>query len=359
MMDSTYRVQDRVLWVDTLKCMGIFVIYLGHFLDGAGFIYKFACMYVVQLFFFASGFFALRHIGTSTMKETILSKCKHILLPYFTFSILSLMVQGIHDNLDIASLLPMVRQAVGGIRNQLYAPALWFLPCLFVVSILFDLICRIVHKPWIVMSVATLIYACAVNLLPFDATETPRWFFNIDSALYYLFYYALGAVLYPILLRFDWTKIRQWQGKKRCLTLIGIGVTGSIAVVVSLLTFFGRKDYFYLYPFFARIPFLTWSYPIFIAMSIIFVNLWIAKRLQVFPMLQAMGKNTLLLCGNEAMIKLLVPALMAIAGLQIQLTNPLSAYLYAFILMLLVNYVIIPIEKKIIPGFLGYRRKTQ
>ena len=52
--------KKRVEWIDTLKFIGIYTIYIAHFLDSAGYIYKFACMYVIQLFFFVSGFFALK-----------------------------------------------------------------------------------------------------------------------------------------------------------------------------------------------------------------------------------------------------------------------------------------------------------
>lgn len=345
--------QNRVLWVDTLKCIGIFTIYLGHFLDGAGFAYKFICMYAIQLFFFVSGFFALRHTGETTVWGTIKSKIKHILVPYITFSVLNLAAIAIHDNLDIMNILPMIKQAVFGIRNQLYAPALWFLPCLFVVSIVFDLVYRIGKKGWIVMTFSVIVYCMAANLLPFDATETPRWFFNIDSALFYLFYYALGAVVYPFLKDFRFQKIKNLDGFKKRIAFAATGVLGIIIFIAALLTYFGRKDYLYIYPIFAKISYFAWLYPIFIAMSIIAVHILLAQKLQHIVMFRKMGKNTLLLCGNESLVKLLIPSTAAILGLNIQLTNPLSAYIYAFILLIIVNYVMIPIEKKIIPKFLG------
>ena len=47
-------------WVDALKFLGIFAIYLGHLGVGAGKLYPFVFSYHVPLFFFAAGFFTIK-----------------------------------------------------------------------------------------------------------------------------------------------------------------------------------------------------------------------------------------------------------------------------------------------------------
>ena len=47
-------------WVDALKFLGIFAIYLGHLGLGAGKLYPFVFSYHVPLFFFAAGFFTIK-----------------------------------------------------------------------------------------------------------------------------------------------------------------------------------------------------------------------------------------------------------------------------------------------------------
>ena len=274
---------------------------------------------------------------------------KNLLLPYFIFSLVNLGIIVVQENRSIRDLIPLVKQMVFGIRNQLFAPALWFLPCLFVVSILFFIVLKLVKKPVYSLMATLLIYCLTANLLPFDATETPKWIFNIDSALYYLFFYALGACLFPYMQVISYNKIKQKAGWQKYLILILAAVCTLVALVVTILTFFGRKDYFIIYPIFGAIPAITWIYPVFIALCIILIQIFIAMWLQRIPYFNILGKHTLALCGNETIVKTLFACTFSVMGLSIQILTPLHAYVYAFILLMFSNYVMIPIEKKLFP----------
>ena len=59
MTDTADSQQVRYAWVDTLKILGMFAIYIGHFADLAGFSYSYVFTYHVPLFFFMAGFFAI------------------------------------------------------------------------------------------------------------------------------------------------------------------------------------------------------------------------------------------------------------------------------------------------------------
>jgi len=341
--------KPRIEWLDTLKFIGIYTIYIAHFLEGAGNIYKFACMYVIQLFFFVSGCFAVHTVEKQTLLQYTKKQIKHLLFPYFIFSILNIIMIAIQENRGIMDILPLCKQMVFGIRNQLFAPALWFLPCLFVVSIFFGILLKVLKKPGVVLLISFVIYGAAANLMSFDATETPRWFFNVDSAFYYLFFFALGAFTFDYISQL---KIDDWMSQYRrnkILTIVGTAFFSTIIIVTTALTFFGRQDYFTIYPIFSMIPFCTWIYPVFIALSIIIFHIGIAMWLQRVPFLSRLGKNTLAFCGNENILKTLVPCVLSLLGLSIQIASPLHAYLYAFILLIIGNYVMIPIEKKLFP----------
>ncbi len=341
--------KNRVVWIDTLKFIGIYTIYIAHFLDSAGYMYKFACMYVIQLFFFVSGFFALKSGEEQSITSYLKKQGKHLLIPYFIFSIVNICIIVIQENRAIKDIFPLLKQMLFGIRNQLFAPALWFLPCLFVVSVLFFVINKIAKRSGFSVAAALVIYCLASNLLPFDATETPKWIFNIDSALYYLFFYALGAFLFPYLEHLSWNELKQKTRRQKYLIFIMGAICGVVSIIVSMLTFFGRKDYFIIYPIFAGIPAATWTYPIFIALCIIIIQIIIAMWLQRIPYLANLGKHTLAFCGNETIVKTLVLCMMSIMGLTIQIITPLHAYVYALILLIISNYVMIPIEKKLFP----------
>ena len=341
--------KPRIEWLDTLKFIGIYTIYIAHFLEGAGNIYKFACMYVIQLFFFVSGCFAVRSVEKQSLPQYVKKQTRHLLFPYLIFSIINIALIVVQENRGIREIFPLLKQMVLGIRNQLFAPALWFLPCLFVVSIIFGSLLKLVKKPGVVLLISFVIYGMAANLMTFDATDTPRWFFNIDSSFYYLLFFALGAF------SFDWLShlsISDWVGqykKNKGLTLVvTIGFSG-IVLLTTALTFFGRQDYFTIYPVFKMIPFCTWLYPIFIALCIIIFHIVLAMWLQRLPFLSKLGKNTLAFCGNETILKTLIPCVLSVMGLSIQIASPLHAYVYAFILLIIGNYVMIPIEKRLFP----------
>ncbi|MDD2972027.1 MAG: acyltransferase family protein [Lachnospiraceae bacterium] len=341
--------KNRIEWLDTLKFLGIYTIYIAHFLNGAGNIYKFACMYVIQLFFFVSGCFAVRTLQKQSLFQYGKNQIRHLLLPYFIYSMLNIVIIVIQENRGIREVLPLIKQMVFGIRNQLFAPALWFLPCLFVVSLLFGILWKFTRKAGIVLLISFVIYGLAANLLPFDATDTPRWFFNIDSALYYLFFFTLGAF------SFDWLShisIENWLSqyhKNKGMTLIISAVVGAMVLPVTVLTFFGRQDYFTIYPLFAKLPLIKWTYPIFIALIIIVFHIVLALWLQRIPLFHELGRHTLAFCGNETVMKTLIPCVLSLLGLSLQIATPLHAYVYAFILLILCNYVMIPIEKKLFP----------
>lgn len=346
---ANIKKQTRIEWIDTLKFIGIYTIYVAHFLEGAGNIYKFACMYVIQLFFFVSGCFAVRSIQKNSFKNYLMNQIKHLLIPYFLFGLCNIGIIAIQENRPILEILPLVKQMVFGIRNQLFAPALWFLPCLFIVALIYAMILKLVKKSWIAFLVGFIIYGCTMFLLPFDPTDTPKWFFNIDSALCYLLFYALGAFSFPWLSNICVEKWNAIRLKRKILISIS-GTLGMVIVLITTaLTFFGRQDFFVIYPIFAMSPLTKWLYPIFIAVAIIIFHIVLAMWLQRLPLLSTLGKNTLAFCGNETMIKTLVPCFLSLIGVGIQIVTPLHAYLYGFLLLIITNYVMIPIEKKLFP----------
>jgi len=93
MNKATVRTQTEVRynWVDALKFLGIFAIYLGHFEKAAGFSFKFVFTYHVPLFFFISGFFAISK-KEITFLSFLKKKLNTLIIPYFVFSFISVLV---------------------------------------------------------------------------------------------------------------------------------------------------------------------------------------------------------------------------------------------------------------------------
>ena len=71
----------RVKWIDVLKCIGIFEIYLGHFGEAAGKLYPFVFTHHVPLFFFISG--CVENYNKDAVWKTVQKKFITLLVPFY------------------------------------------------------------------------------------------------------------------------------------------------------------------------------------------------------------------------------------------------------------------------------------
>lgn len=181
MKDNTTTVSEqRIEWVDVLKLLGIIAIYLGHFQSSAGKLYPFVFEYHVPLFFFMSGFFATK-IHEETAVQFIKRKFCVLMLPYFLFAFLSEVVAALSANLNAHQVSHDLIKYLLGIRNTLPAGQLWFFPCLFLVTVIYYFLSRLVKNKYIILVLATVVFG-------FININTPSWLWNLDSAFSYLFY---------------------------------------------------------------------------------------------------------------------------------------------------------------------------
>jgi len=120
----------RIPWVDVLKFLGIFAIYLGHFGEESGKLYPFVYTYHVPLFFFVSGFFADAKKGEKLF-SFIVKKFRILMVPYFAFVALSVLIHLLQYDLMADQMLFEIRRYIFAVRNTLLHPSLWFFSCLF------------------------------------------------------------------------------------------------------------------------------------------------------------------------------------------------------------------------------------
>ncbi len=326
----------RIDWIDVLKFCGIFAIYVGHFGTISGEAYEFVFSYHVPLFFFASGVFANKSCPENFL-QFVWKKIKAIVLPYFFFSILSLIVIICDSSPSPHDILDMLLDCLLGIRNHLFASPLWFLPCLFVVSITFELLRRIFKKNIIILFLSVVLFYVAESLLPFRPFIEPSWFFNCDSAMYYLLFYAIGAATSYFLLHFSFSQ-SSFQMKILILLL-------GISSIIYSATIYFQKDF--LGNWLSDVAVIGIFYPAIKALLLIICQIVLAKLLSFSKLLQHLGENTLYLCGNEYLVKQLIPIILSMIGLKLTVSNLLDVLLYSFGAMLAVYYILMPIEKRI------------
>lgn len=317
----------RITWIDVAKFIGIFSIYIGHFSKSAGHSYPFVFTYHVPLFFFLSGCTESFN-KESSLLENFKKKTLHIIIPFFFFSLLSLLVYIIHTNCGLHEVSNQLTIIVkGAIRNTYFASSLWFLTCLYVISLLFQFIKK-VNSNVIIFVICLLFYFISILWLK----STPKWFFNIDSAFLYLIYYCLGYILF--------NKINIILQRN----FIFLSISGIISFVFTAMLFFGRN----LLQFAYSIPFIRYFAPVTTVLIVIWFVIIVSYLCKNIEWFTVVGKNTLYLCGNEYVVKNIIFYAAQIFGLNVNVQNPLSVYIYTVILIQVVIYYLAPFEKIIL-----------
>lgn len=333
----------RVEWIDIVRLLGMIAIFCGHFGTASGRLHYFVFCYHVPLFFFVSGIFAGNLDGVS-FKEAVKKRFAQIMLPYMFFVIINMAVLILTSDDDLITHVRYLKQFIWGIRNHMPTASLWFFPCIFCTGVLFDALRRVCRKDILIFAVSVLLYLISVTLFPHRPDVEPSWFWNVDSACHYMIYYAFGYVLRKGL--FQWKM--NW-----CLSLIGAVVLTGYTVSVYL-----QEDL--VGTILCRlIPAAGMVYPVVRAMLLIGFWLILAKILDGFHFLSYAGTQTLWLCGNENIVKILLSAAAGLVSLEIEVTNEISALVYAVVMTVVIIRVLLPVEKKLYGRFLCITDKEQ
>lgn len=334
----------RIEWVDSLKFLGIFAIFLGHFGQQAGHAYEFVFRYHVALFFFVSGFFTAKNINSNT-SDFIIKKTKQILIPYYIYALTFLIVVSISGNWSIERVQSSLWYLAAGIRNHPVVGSLWFLNCIYVTIIIDFIAIKILKKNSSTLLISFLAFLYTQTLMPHNPRVEPSWFWNVDSALSYWFFMALGRSMFDMINNSDLFN----PGSFRSYPLI------AISIFVAVLFFFcgpnilidlGRETLTEKNKTVWMSFFILQS--MFSTLTLIIFNVFIAKCISKHSTLRKVGENTLHLCGLENTTKLILPSLLTSVGLVVTLSTPLATYFYA-LMCLAMAYLIACILKKTIP----------
>lgn len=322
----------RVNWVDSLRFLGIFYIYLGHFETNAGKLYPFVFSFHVPLFFFISGLFAKQIREASDIYKVAIKSFRKIIIPYIAFSVIALIIIAIHGDWSLDKTIENGVLAIYGIRNHIYAGSLWFLPCLFMVIIYHSIISYVLRNRFVVLLVSFIIYMIASS---YSIVSNPSWFFNADSALCYLVYYSLGGCVSSILLQ-DPNNYN--QANKIIFLCVSF-----LSLYFAAMCYFKGAD-FYFANFSSPQVRLALS---FLITAILFIpNIYLASLIKWGP-ISTLGKATLVLCGTEQILKLMMSSIFELIGLKVTLVNPLEAVLYTAICFVVSYFTIVKIYNNI------------
>lgn len=180
------KTNSRFDFIDLLKGLGIFLVVWGHTMTPRSvFIYSFH----MPLFFFISGYL----YRNKPFREFLLGKFKRLLVPYALVTILSwlfylvvIVIQG--NSEQLTQHLPKIASLFTGSARNGGNDSIWFLTCLFVVSILFWL-CQNYLKDDKKIALVSLSGSLIGYLLGAAEIELP---FKADVALSGLVFYFGG-----------------------------------------------------------------------------------------------------------------------------------------------------------------------
>ncbi len=326
----------RINWIDVAKAIGIFAIYVGHIstTDGERCM-PFVWTFHVALFFLVSGCAEAVSKKQLAFGEFLVKKLKGLFLPWLVFALIATVVHVFKMGYSALELIKGLKlTALGCVRNNFLpsAGSLWFLTCLFVVQLIFFFIKKLKYQSLILIAAGAV---HIVALLLFNVHD-PKLPYNLDTAMYYVLYYAIGYVFFEALDKF--MSASTLKGK---LLLVASGV---VAFVYSGLRFFGVDVFSTLY----SIPYLGKIISVLGTLIIIYLVLLAAKLMENVELFQKIGQNTLYLCAGEYITHTFVWYMLTLIGISVKVGSTFSGIVYALGLLAFSYTLVMPVLKGIV-----------
>lgn len=317
---------QRVKWIDVIRCLGIFAIYLGHFGEDAGQIAAFLYTHHIALFFFISG--CLEPREEQSFSNLVKKVFSGLLLPWLLFAVAAAVFDTIYMNNGMSDLLSLLKTvALGTIVDQFVAGSLWFLVCLAVMKLLFWFL-RKLRYPVIILAVCLAL--CLIERL----CPIPKYY-NLHRAFRFIFYYAVGWYAFPVLSRI----LSPSTQKERVLLLL----SGIVPMCSCALVFCGW------YPaLLAPHPVAETLVSIANALIIIWLYILVSKWIENVEVFNQIGQCTLYLCGSEYFVRQLLKSLVRLFGLDLAYPQPVCAVICAVLLLYLAWRYLVPIEMRLL-----------
>lgn len=329
-MTTPEKHTERIAWIDTAKAIAIFCVMLGH--TGIYNISKVMDSFHMPLFFILAGFFIVDSIEKKSFSNFFLNKFWRLFVPSVLISILLL----IPCNYVINQLSNCViyynpfDRIIGSLicfrDGWQFKSHLWFLPCLFVSSLMFYCIWKYSKRPYIwsiLFCVTGFLYSNIIRInLPF----------SLDVALVAIGFMSFGVYIKNYLDFMNW---------KYAILLLTVFV-GCVYINFEQETSMWNGYYGYILAFIGS------------AISGSLLILYIAKKLPIVSFIAFIGLNSLAIYGlhylflfSQGSMQRLFPWFN---------TNIATQIIYSFLFSCLIILVCIPIIKlckKYTPWLIG------
>ena len=342
----------RIVWIDTLKAMAIFLVVIGHTIGLPKPVEQLIFSFHMPIFFWLSGLLAKDTIKNTAFATYLRNKARSRLTPYLFFSIISYGMWfflfrhfGTQARLGISPLRTFIGIFYGnGINHWMdHNTVLWFFLCLFVTEILFFFIIKIPSRFWLIVTLILFSVGGYLDTLlnPPNGFRLP-W--NADIALSMVTFYGIGylcreVVKGGILKR----PALQWAIGIICLVCYAACslTNGKVAVVAG-----NYGNYFYFYAG---------------ALSGIFF--WSIMAMQMPPgrLISKIGDSTLIIFPLHLLVFPFLTAIL-VYGFKIPSEIKENSILLSIIYAVVSILILLPVAdviKKHLPFLIGMSRKPQ
>ncbi len=203
-MESVVQTRERVAWVDIAKGLTMLCIVFGHLMVDT-FTQSLVYAFHVPTFFLLSGYC---FNGNLPFLKFVSKKIKRIMIPYFTFGLLAIVIYLLYGRLTHTETQTVAQCFLGliignGKSDMMeFNKHIWFLPCLFVMTVIFYGVSRLVDRI-VSRTKCSAAAAYAVLTVVLFAAAFPafgwhtKWYlpWGTETALRFLSLYSLGFCL--------------------------------------------------------------------------------------------------------------------------------------------------------------------
>ncbi len=335
--------KKRIAWVDVAKAIAIIFVLLAHYdRNAVDRVAAISMMFCVQLFFFMSGMFA--NCEKYSFKEYIRRQAKALMLPYVAFSVINFIFHYVFNRgLPAETVKEIVVNIILARRNYMLVAAMWFLPCLFLVSIIYKLLTMAIKNKKLLLLLCFAASAFAKVFM-----QEPILPFTANQAVRFIFYFAAGSMIYPYIKDLSVEKFKAQNIKVKAAIIIYTVVAAVLIYILykkEYIIYFVNDFLFYLSLFINTVMIISFVVIISVLLS------WCV------PLVKA-GQNTLGFCCLENINRAVVNTAMAVTGIGFIPNTPLKVIVFNFIAMG-VGYVIIMAINHFCPVLLGKSKSKQ
>lgn len=227
----------RLIIIDYVKVIGIWLVILGHFFPGL--IKSFIFSFHVPLFFIISGFLDNKKDKSQQQKKSISNIINKLILPYLLINVINLVIHLLHTNIEDLSavfFLKWVCNIICGIHGMNQGESLigcgetWFIYTLIIIK-LFSIMINI-KKHWYILFFLSIICAYFQRIL--GVTQP----FAINTlSLSFIFYIEKDHIL-KVIDRFNAISIN-----RQIITIIGIVIFQYLAAYYNGVATIIVSDY--------------------------------------------------------------------------------------------------------------------